>query len=438
MGGEQHFRLLGPWKPAFFVPFVILVILISRGAVILTSHDDAQMDLSIYQEVGELLVHGIDPYDYRTNVEVRNALRLNDYGAAQWVKQNAAMYDYYVSSNLPGSTAFYGLLERISQGNLKIWRLAFAAGDIFIALAAFFLLHRAGVTLDTIGKQVTFSLAAIYYPSNIQWGLLLAEDKQIQTALMLLLAGLLVARPVMRGPLNAVAIGSIGALSLIFKAFGIFLAPLALSYFYRAPRRELVLALCAAAITVLPFFVRFDQSFVHLMLDRVAHGSATSTRALHGSPWQLIPFSAVYYARPLLCLTLSLYVAIAYVRGRLDALNSSAAIGVICVCLWMVGGSMDRMNIAMMFAMFCAATVSIRFWRTLVLFNFIAQLLVCGSLIARTRWLDLVDGETPDAIATAIFATSYFALLFGECRAAHPRPAPSLDAAYSSGIGSRP
>jgi hypothetical protein len=408
---DRQFRLFGPWKPAFFIPLVILTILISRGAVILTSHDDAQMDLSIYQEVGELVVHGIDPYDHRTNVELRTALRLNDYGAADWVKQNAVLYDYYVSSNLPGSTALYGLLERMSQGNPKIWRLALASGDILIALAAFFLLHRAGVTLDTLGKQITFSLAAIYYPSNIEWGLLIAEDKQIQTALMLLLAGLLVARPVACAPLNAAAIGSIGALSLFFKAFGVFLAPVALSYFFRAPRREVALALCAAAITVLPFCLRFDLSFVRLMLDRVAHGSAASTTALHGSPWQLIPFAAVYYARPLLCVALSLYVVIAWVRGTLDVLICSAAIGVICACLWMVGGSMDRMNIAMMFAMFCAATVSIRFWRNLVLFNFIAQTLIYTTVIARTRWLNFVDAETPDAIATAIFVTSYFALL---------------------------
>lgn len=408
---DRQFRLFGPWKPAFFIPLVILSILISRGAVILTSHDDAQMDLSIYQEVGELLDHGIDPYDHQTNVEMRTALRLNDYGAAEWVKQNAAMYDYYVSANLPGSTAFYGLLERISQGNPKIWRLGFASGDILIALAAFFLLHRAGVVLDTLSKQITFSLAAIYYPSNIEWGLLIAEDKQIQTALMLLLAGLLVARPAARGPLNAVAIGSIGALSLIFKAFGVFLAPVALGYFYRAPRWELALAVCAAAITVLPFCLRFDLSFVHLMLDRVVHGSAASNTALHGSPWQLIPFPAVYYARPLLCAALSLYVVIAWVGGRLDVLNCSAAIGVILVCLWMVGGSMDRMNIAMMFAMFCAATVSIRFWQNLVLFNFTAQILIYTAEIARTRWLNFVDAETPDAIATAIFVTSYFVLL---------------------------
>ena len=48
-------RLLGPWKPPVFLLSAVMIILLSRSAVILTSHDDAQMDLSIYQEVGELV-----------------------------------------------------------------------------------------------------------------------------------------------------------------------------------------------------------------------------------------------------------------------------------------------------------------------------------------------------------------------------------------------
>jgi len=408
-------RLLGPWKPPVFLLSAVMIILLSRGAVILTSHDDAQMDLSIYQEVGELVANGIDPYDFANDRQRREALRLNDYGAAAWAKQNSALYDYYVSSNLPGSTVLYGWLERISSGNPKVFRLAFAFGDVLIAVAAYVLLTRCGIVLDTFGKQATFSLAAIYYPSNIEWGLVWSEDKQIQTALMLFAAGLLVIRPAGRGRLNALAIGSVGAMSIIFKAFGIFLAPLALSYFHKAPRRELLLALFAAVVTALPFLLYFDLSFIRLAFDRLAHGVASSTTALHGSPWQLVPFAAASCARPLLCAALAILAALAFARGRLDALNFSAAIGVIVACLWMVGGSMDRMNIAMMFAMFCAATLSIGSWQSFVLLNFIVQLLIYATTIARTSWLHFFDGETPDAIATAIFVTSYVGLLLKEC-----------------------
>jgi hypothetical protein len=228
---------------------------------------------------------------------------------------------------------------------------------------------------------------------------------------MLFAAGLLVKRPAARGQLNAVAIGVVGAMSVIFKAFGIFLAPLAISYFYKAPKREFLLALCAAVITALPFFLYFDLSFVRLVLGRLAHGVASSNAALHGSPWQMVPFAVAAYVRPLICAALAGLAALALAKGRLDALNFSAAIGVIFVCLWIVGGSMDRMNIAMMFAMFCAATLSIRSWQGFVLLNFTVQLLIYSTTIARTSWLNFFDGETPDAMATAVFVTSYVGLL---------------------------
>jgi len=407
----KELRLFGPWEPRVFLVLAVIIIVISRGTVILTSHDDAQMDLSIYQEIGELVANGIDPYDFTKDRQRRENLRLNDYGAAVYAKQNTGLYDYYVSSNLPGSTVLYGLLERISNGNPKVFRLAFSFGDILIALAAYLLLSRVGIVLDTLSKQATFSLAAIYYPSNIYWGLVWSEDKQIQTALMLFAAGLLVERPAARGQLNAVAIGVVGAMSVIFKAFGIFLAPLVIGYFCKAPKRELLLALCAAVGTALPFFLYFDLSFVRLVLGRLAHGVASSNAALHGSPWQMVPFAVASYVRPIVCAALASLAALAFAKGRLDALNFSAAIGVIFVCLCMVGGSMDRMNIAMMFAMFCAATLPIRSWQGFVLLNFAVQLLIYSTTIARTSWLNFFDGETPDAMATAVFVTSYVGLL---------------------------
>jgi len=143
----------------------------------------------------------------------------------------------------------------------------------------------------------------------------------------------------------------------------------------------------------------------------LAHGVASSNAALHGSPWQLVPFSVASYVRPLVCAALASLAALAFAKGRLDTLNFSAAIGVIFVCLWMVGGSMDRMNIAMMFAMFCAATLSIRYWQLFVLLNFTVQLIIYSILIARTSWLNFFDGETPDALATAVFVISYVGLL---------------------------
>jgi hypothetical protein len=73
------------------------------------------------------------------------------------------------------------------------------------------------------------------------------------------------------------------------------------------------------------------------------------------------------------------------------------------------------MNIAMVFAMFCTATLSVKYWQTLTLFNLIVQLFIYAIFIARTRWLDFFSYETPDAIATAVFLASYFVLLVRHC-----------------------
>ena len=94
-------------------------------------------------------------------------------------------------------------------------------------------------------------------------------------------------------------------------------------------------------------------------------------------------------------------------------LNLCAAACVVFTCLWITSGSMDRMNIAMIFAMMCTATLSVKNWCTLVTVNFAFQLPLYAGVIARLndpKWLFFP--ERPDAIATVVFLTSYFALLF--------------------------
>src|SRR5215475_14547344 len=93
------------------IAFVALVV-IQWKLIQLSPHFSSSADLKIYREVGQLVVNGIDPYDFQTNEELRNRLRLDAYGFA--LKDNPAAYNYYVSGNLPGSTLLYGLIERLS------------------------------------------------------------------------------------------------------------------------------------------------------------------------------------------------------------------------------------------------------------------------------------------------------------------------------------
>jgi hypothetical protein len=410
-------RWLRELRPTGFLKLAVILVVLGRIALILlTPRSDQGTDLSIYQEVGELLVNGVDPYDFSSQAPLRDKLRLNDYGADSYVNHTRERYDYYVSGNLPASTALYGLLEIVSGGNPKIWRIAFVLGDVSIVLAAFFFLRRAGVGLQAPIQKLAFLAGAVAYPSLIEWGTLWPADKQFQTALMMLLAGLLISQP--KSPIRAsVAIGIVGSLSILFKALGLFLLPLACWYFYKRPRREFTTAVLAGLATALPFMALFNVAFIQLMVNRVMAGSAATTAAYHGSPWIFFPDFFMSSVRPLVCAALVATIAIYHWKGKIDLLNCMAALNLVFICLWTNGGSMDRLNIAMMFALLCTATMSVRHWQTLTLFNYAIQAPVYAyyGLQHFRRW-PAQGLQSFDAAVTVIFLVSYFFILFGQPR----------------------
>jgi len=402
--------LPAPW----FLALALITLVVTRIMIVhITPANDDFIDLSIYCEVGELVVNGGDPYDTEAKRDLREQLRLNGHGAAPYVTASKGSYDFYVSSNWPASTLLYGAIEWLSGGSPHGWRLILISGDLAIALAIFFFLGRVGIKLDNVETQVAFVLSAICYPSLIQWGTVLAEDKQFQIALMVALAGLLIT-PGRTPSLNAAAIGILGGLSLMFKVLGIFLAPVALCYFWSRPRRELLIAIGAALAIALPMILFFDVAFVVRMFNRFREETSplAMVGSLHASPWSLLPKTWSVYARPIVSGALVALATATFARGRIDILNCCAALGVVFACLWLLGGSMDRMNIVMMFALTCSATISARAWQTLTLINFLVQAPIYFAVFHHKQYALGLDPELPDAVATAIFIVSYFSLLF--------------------------
>jgi hypothetical protein len=401
--------LPAPW----FLALAMIALVVTRIMIVqITPANDDFIDLSIYCEVGELVVNGVDPYDTEAKRDLREQLRLNGHGAAPYVTASKGSYDFYVSSNWPASTLLYGAIEWLSRGSPHGWRLILISGDLAIALATFFFLRRVGVKLDRVETQVAFALSAIFYPSVIQWGTVLAEDKQFQIALMVALAGLLIT-PGRTPSLNAAAIGILGCLSVMFKVLGIFLAPVALCYFWSRPKRELLIAIGAALVIALPMILFFDIAFVVRMFTRFREGTSplAMVGSLHASPWSLLPNPWGVYARPIASCALVALAIAAFVRGRIDLLNCCAALSVVFACLWLLGGSMDRMNIAMIFALISTATISARAWQTLTLINFLVQVPIYLAVFRHKQYALGLDPELPDAVATAIFVVSYFSLL---------------------------
>ena len=150
------------------------------------------------------------------------------------------------------------------------------------------------------------------------------------------------------------------------------------------------------------------------MFNRAREGMTplATNGSLHASPWSLIPYPWVFYARPVASCALAGLMIAAFVRGKMDFLNCSAATSVVVVCLWLLGGSMDRMNVAMMFALACSATISVKEWRTLTIVNFLAQAPIYLAVFRHKQYALGLDPEMPDAVATVIFVASYFSVLF--------------------------
>src|SRR5262249_55152599 len=152
------------------------------------------------------------------NKTARMELREDGHGMGSWAKEaTVSTYDYLVSANPPGSTVLYGLLEWLSGGRIKLFRLLMSLGDLALAGAAYFFVRRCGIRLEAAYEQIPFVLVTVVYPSLIFWGLVRAEDKQFETAALLWSAGLLLCTRAtsMR---SAALIGASLSISIIFKA----------------------------------------------------------------------------------------------------------------------------------------------------------------------------------------------------------------------------
>ena len=151
-------------------------------------------------------------------------------------------------------------------------------------------------------------------------------------------------------------------------------------------------------------------------MDRVLVGSAPAT-AGHASPWIFLSESWVLFARPLVCIVLVGITVTLYLRDRLDLLNCMAALCLVFNCLWIDSGSMYRMNMAMMFALMCIASMSVSYWQGLTLLNFVVQIPIYSYIaLQHFRWHPAQDIERFDAAAAVIFCVSYFCCLFLQSR----------------------
>jgi hypothetical protein len=245
-------------------------------------------------------------------------------------------------------------------------------------------------------------------PVLIVAGCAIPEDKQFQTALMLLAAALLLGTGTM-SPQRALVTGLTLSLSVLFKLFGIFLLPL---WLVRA-RKEWRFAAWSTLGGIVPIglsFAAFGHHFVATMLSRGVHNSIDG--AEHASPWTLLAgFAGPEYVLVKTAVVVAFcgVFVMLLTRRRIDLLNLCAALAVAFACLWLDKGAMNRMNIAILFAMASTCTLSSGLFLAFAAGNAIVTTVGYAVGVGLLR----LHPEAVDAVLVSIFVLVYpIALLF--------------------------
>ena len=338
-----------------------LVALSLRIVLIIISHNKIdEIDLKIYRDAGQLVANGVNPYDYNDNVELRQQLRTDKVNFDEYVSGDQDRWNYYANSNLPLATLFFGCIEYCFASPVA-FRYFFAFFDSILAVVILaFVINKWKYYLpdNRIIKKlppvfrnnfllfIGLSLGA-FSPLLLLWGTYIPEPKG--TGLLLILSAIyfsdstniklsMFVSPVLLG------------FSVAFIGLGIFIGPLCLYNIYRNNAygfRKIIfysfISFFAVALCLVPFL----PELINMMLSRL--GAAVNTEPQHGSMWSLI--FKVVPARWLLIknIFIALFVIIniiGFFRKRLNVAMLSANLLFLFACIYLMNGSIDRMNIA--------------------------------------------------------------------------------------------
>ncbi len=397
-----------PLPERTFVLVAITCIIATRLAVILMTPRTADfLDPRIYQATGQVVLAGVNPYDYSDDPPLRERLRAGMAApGTEGFTRTQRLWNYYISGNPPGSTALYALFEALAHGSRLVWRLLLISGDVTLFLGVFALLKTLRGRVEGPLDQAGMFCLAVINPILIVSGCAIPEDKQFQTGLMLFSAAMVLS-PAAATARRAFGTGLVLSLSIFFKVLGVFLAPLWLARFRREGWRYALRGIVGAAIPAALSFAAFGPRFIDTLAARGVRDSFLG--AEHASPWVLFPLVGHTYiiakivAVGLFCAALLGLL----VKRRIDLLNLCAGTTVAFVCLWLDKGAMNRMNIAIVFAIASLSSLSTKLFAYLAI-SF-AALSAASYALGLGVFKDHLDRI--DALLALAFLLTYLATL---------------------------
>jgi hypothetical protein len=318
---------------------------------VLTPEQNAWIDLSIYIDGGQLVAHGVNPYDFNDEPLLRDSLRTDSIAFNYYVAESQDRWNFYAGSNLPLTLLYFGAIELIAQGDPFIYRVVFAVMDSILSVVLTMFILNYWVTSEKNKFLVAIGLGVLS-PILLSAGTFLPEDKGVQ---ILLMVGALYFSKKKQFFLATLLLGW----SVAYKGLGVFIAPFCLyQYLGEIKRSEIfspivlkraVLFTLAALVFALQPFIIYLSDISDMMKLRLSQNLVLEV-AQHSSIWVfthvLFPKSwmDVRFLFSLFFISINL---IGILRGKLGPNIVTASLLIWFTVIMMLSGSVDRLNMAM-------------------------------------------------------------------------------------------
>lgn len=317
-------------------------------------------DLHIYRDAGQLVVNGVNPYNFSDNVNLRQQLRTDKDNYDEYVCSDQDKWDYYANSNLPLATLFFGGIEYCFESPMA-FRYFFALFDSILAVVIIaFVLNKWQYRLPynrIINKLpsklqqnypllIGLSLGALS-PNLFLWGTYIPEPKG--TGLLLILSSIYFSDSSNK-KLSIFVSPVLLGFSVAIIGLGVSIIPLCLYNLYKNNvngYRNIVfyclISFLSCAICLAPFL----PELLEMMFSRMRF--AVQTEPQHGSMWselfKMFPNSWLLIKNVFMIIFISINI-IGFLRKRLNVAVLSANLLYLFTIIYLMNGSMDRMSIS--------------------------------------------------------------------------------------------
>lgn len=340
----------------FLIAFSLRLVLITA-----TPTKNKAIDLVIYRATGQLVANSINPYDFNDNIELREQLRNNKDNFDEWVCSDQDHWNYYTNSNLPLASLFFGGIEYCFASS-KAFRYTYAFSDSILAvLILAFVLKKWNYRLPDNSffskipqslKQnmplfIGLSLGA-FSPILLLWGTYIPEPKG--TGILLILSAVYFSDSSNK-KLSIIASPVLLGFSVAFIGLGVFISPLCIYNIYKNNEkwfRNIVLYCLVSFLACALCLVPFLPELLVMMLSRIR--LAVQPLPEHGSMWSkifiMLPDAWLIIKNVFILIFVGINIA-GFLRKRFTVVLLSANLLFLFTIIFLMNGSMDRMNIAL-------------------------------------------------------------------------------------------